>query len=81
MTKPLTIKEALAFKDGKFRPGVSLVPSEDLIFEQADWGADDWSKNTEFKTCPYWILTNEEEPYGIIDDQDFASFQDVTGED
>ena len=82
MTKPLTIKEALAFKDGQYQPGSYLISSDDMTADQAGWDELDPAKYIDFSSDPYWITTDDGmEPESIRHDQDFASFQDVTGED
>ena len=78
MKKPLTIKEALEFKNGEFQDGLYLSPSSDLIIDQNHWDNSDLSKGIDFSSYPYWVLAGDDvAPQGILDDQDFKSFQEV----
>ena len=75
MTK--TIKQALALKNGEFQDGIYLCLSDDLMIDQTSWDDSDLAKGIDFNIYPYWVIGNDVTPQGILDDEDFKSFQEV----
>jgi hypothetical protein len=63
------IQEILAY-NALVQPGVYLYTQEDILLEQAGWPETDESKDEDFTTSPYWILTDDgAEPESIENDE------------
>jgi len=78
----ITIEQALAKLNGEFQSGLYLCEMEHLMIDQDSWDNSDPAKGIAFHLCPWWIITNDgAEPFPIVDEQDFQSYQDVISED
>lgn len=60
-------------KDGciEIQSGVFLQTQKSIIADQKDWDDEDESKDKDFSTCPFWIITDDGvEPEGVSDADD-----------
>jgi len=63
---------------GQVQGGVMLMTASDLIADQATWGDMDASKDTDFTTSPFWLVTDDgQDPIGIDTDDDLLREVDL----